>query len=80
MDADSTSFLKGRRLAWARRESTMRVYLENVDENQQRLFSKPGVAKQKAGAKKIDGIESHSGYDNGEGAYAYVGCVAQHEG
>jgi hypothetical protein len=80
MDADLTSFLKGRRLAWARRESTMRVYLENVDENQQRLSSKPGVAKQKAGAKKIEGIESHSGYDNGEGAYAYVGCVAQHEG
>ena len=53
MDADLTSFLKGRRLAWARRESTMRVQLENVDENQQRLFSKPGVAKQKAGAKKI---------------------------
>jgi len=25
MDADLTSFLKGRRLAWARRESTMRV-------------------------------------------------------
>jgi len=25
MDADLTSFLKGRRLAWACRESTMRV-------------------------------------------------------
>jgi hypothetical protein len=30
----------------------MRVYLENVDENQQRLFSKPGVAKQKAAPRK----------------------------
>jgi len=45
MDADLTSFLKGRRLAWACRESTMRVQLENVDENQQRLFSKPGAMR-----------------------------------
>jgi hypothetical protein len=33
MDADLTSFLKGRRLAWACRESTMRVQLENVDKH-----------------------------------------------
>jgi hypothetical protein len=35
MDAELTSWLKGRRLAWACRESTMRVGLENVDGNQQ---------------------------------------------
>ena len=27
-----------------------------------------------------NGVESHSGCDNGKSAYAYVGCVAQHEG
>ena len=31
MDADLTSFLKGRRLAWACREHIMRAGLENVD-------------------------------------------------
>ena len=45
MDADLTSFLKGRRLARACRENTMRVQLENVDENQQRLFSEPGAMR-----------------------------------
>jgi hypothetical protein len=45
MDADLTSFLKGRRLARACRQNTMRVQLENVDENQQRLFSEPGAMR-----------------------------------
>jgi hypothetical protein len=36
MDAELTSWLKGRRLAWACRESTMRVGLENVDGNHSR--------------------------------------------
>jgi hypothetical protein len=49
MDADLTSFLKGRRLALARRQITMRAGLVNVDgkaSGQTKVFVACGAIKQ----------------------------------